>query len=1167
MRLRRLDLSRYGKFTDRGIDFGETAEGQPDLHIVYGPNEAGKSTALGAFLDFLFGIEPRSRFNFLHPYSTMRIGACLELFDRAVTLVRVKRAHGSLLDSSDQPVSDALVLEELAGIDRESYRTMFSLDDESLEVGGESILASKGDLGQLLFSASAGLADLGRNLVEIRAEADRFYKYRARGGELAELKARLATLREERERVDTFAAQYANLVVQRDRARGQYQEALDERARLNTRIDEIARMLSTLPRLADLRDFRRRLAPLAELPDAPLGWAEQLPGLQRDEIALAERAQAIEGEIARLTAERDAIDIDRVALAMADRIERLADLRARYITAEKDIPERQLQLREVELVIAGILERLECGAEPDPARLVLTASVTAALRGLMERRSGIEAASRAAENELAAARHGLAEATRRLDEAGGRADAEAVDPSKLSSLVTAVAAVRADDHAARRRLATRSRSAGRQALDERLAELRPWQGDVEQLAGLALPDAVEIERWKKTAADLEKRLDGYEADIGRWTVERDRLVAARDAIGATGVVGDQEAGDVRTEREQAWARHRRTLDEASADAFERTLRRDDLVTMARLAHTSDLARLQQTIQALADVNAKLDRAGELRAAAEKAREQSREEVAGSLRSASSALSDRMSLSQLESWLARRDKALEAGSAVGKAERELSEAEMDAATAQERLSSALRSVGLSPESDATVEALLAMAQAAIDREVALQRLRGEVDDRRRELGRREQELEAAAQQERRWGIDWEAACGRCWLGDSGAAPALGTVREVLATLADLAPALQKRAGLADRIGKMQTDQAAFATELEVITQDLGFDPSDMPVLDLARTVERRIKQASAAELERAARQRSLEEATNRKRKLADDLAIHAKRKAELTRFFGVETLVEVGEKLRDIATRASIRDQAALAERDILNNLRVATLDEAEPLLESFDQDALEVEFAELKPRLVDQDQRCRDVFSSFSKAGDAVAAVGGDDAVARIEEQRRTIQLEVEEKAERYLKLRLGAAAANHALRVYRETHHSSMMARASEAFCTISRGAYARLATQPDKDGEMLIAVAADGRSKMAVELSRGARFQLYLALRVAGYHEFVRSRRPVPFIADDIMESFDDFRAEEAFRLFADMAGVGQVIYLTHHRHLCDIARRVCPGARVHELGDGAITREGSP
>jgi uncharacterized protein YhaN len=58
------------------------------------------------------------------------------------------------------------------------------------------------------------------------------------------------------------------------------------------------------------------------------------------------------------------------------------------------------------------------------------------------------------------------------------------------------------------------------------------------------------------------------------------------------------------------------------------------------------------------------------------------------------------------------------------------------------------------------------------------------------------------------------------------------------------------------------------------------------------------------------------------------------------------------------------------------------------------------------------------------------------------------------------------------------------------------------------------------------------------------------------VPFIADDIMETFDDFRAEETFRLFAQMAGVGQVIYLTHHRHLCDIARTVCPQVHIHDL-----------
>ncbi|RTL91453.1 hypothetical protein EJV44_19525 [Ancylobacter aquaticus] len=73
MRLRRLDLTRYGRFTDQSLGFGPRPEGLPDLHIVYGPNEAGKSTAFAAFLDLLFGIGTQSPFNFLHPYSTMRI--------------------------------------------------------------------------------------------------------------------------------------------------------------------------------------------------------------------------------------------------------------------------------------------------------------------------------------------------------------------------------------------------------------------------------------------------------------------------------------------------------------------------------------------------------------------------------------------------------------------------------------------------------------------------------------------------------------------------------------------------------------------------------------------------------------------------------------------------------------------------------------------------------------------------------------------------------------------------------------------------------------------------------------------------------------------------------------------------------------------------------------
>lgn len=86
MRLRRLDLTRHGKFTDKSIDFGSTPSDGPDLHIVFGLNEAGKSTALSGFLDLLFGIEERSRYNFLHEYGSMRVGGVLQFTARNMHL-------------------------------------------------------------------------------------------------------------------------------------------------------------------------------------------------------------------------------------------------------------------------------------------------------------------------------------------------------------------------------------------------------------------------------------------------------------------------------------------------------------------------------------------------------------------------------------------------------------------------------------------------------------------------------------------------------------------------------------------------------------------------------------------------------------------------------------------------------------------------------------------------------------------------------------------------------------------------------------------------------------------------------------------------------------------------------------------------------------------------
>jgi uncharacterized protein YhaN len=1158
MRLKRLDLTRFGNFTDQSIDFGEKPQSLPDLHIVYGPNEAGKSTALAAFLDLLFGMGTQSPFGFLHPYPTMRVGGVLEFAVEAREFVRIKRPQNSLLDSDDRPIAESVIRSELGGIDRESYRTMFSLDDETLEKGGESILASKGDLGELLFSASAGLSDLSRKLLDLRAEADGFYKYRARSGILADLKARLAELKAERERFDTLASDYARLIDIRDRASSQYDEAIGERTRIQARLDEIQRHLAALPRLTALRSFRERLQPLAELPVPPSTWSEDLPKLQREQIELGVQTQAVVDEIERLGIEVESLTVDEPALRLFSRVEGLADLRARHLTAEKDIPERRLQLQAAELAVAGILTRMEREREADPRRLLLGASTVGRLRELVESRSGIDNAIRTATTELADARHRLADAEAALHGAGEDTETERGRDGAIARLTAAVATSRNADHVARRRLAIRAREAAITTLTDRLRTLHPWRGEVEDLLAMPCLSGEAIQHWKTALDDAQREFRQHVADVDRLTSEARRLEAERDAIaGMTGIVSDQEAAAIRTQREQAWSAHRRDLEPTSADAFERALRHDDITTSSRQSHMSDLAKLHQNGQSLAVTTAELTRAIELKDAVATAMQLIRDEIAAAVRTMAASFADDVALTDVESWLARRQKVLETREAVLTAERDLREAEADAREAHDRLKAAVDGAGVSYDSESGFDDLLTAAQLILDREANIRALRASADERKRELLQRERTAEQAIADEQIWTTSWATACKACWLGDQAKIPALATVREILSAVADLGPVLDKKAGLVDRIDKMEKDQTAFRDEIAAICSEMAIPVGSSTVLDLAQRVGDRVRDAATDRARRAKATDNLEDARKRERLLAETLAIHDEQKSRMTSFFGVSSLAEVAGKLLDVGKRTELQADVEDAEDEIREALRLSDVTEAERILDTADRPGLEAELIELKARFDDQDRRCHELFASRSQAIDQVEAIGGDSKVAEIEERRRTTLLEIQDGAGRYLQFRAGTIAMEQALRAYREHHRSSMMTRASAAFRTVSRGNYSGLVAQPGRDGETLIALSAAGGSKSAHELSKGTRFQLYLALRVAGYHEFVRARSSVPFIADDIMETFDDFRAEEAFRLFADMAGAGQVIYLTHHRHLCDIAKKVCPAARIHNIG----------
>lgn len=741
MRVNRLDLTRYGIFTDYSISFGERKQDGSDLHIIYGPNEAGKSTTLAAFLDLLFGIEARSRYGFFHPYSTMRIGGELEINGTSREFVRIKRAQNSLLDGGDKPISDGIIQGDLGGIDRASYTTMFSLDDDTLEAGGESILASKGDLGQLLFSASAGLSDLGRKLVDLKTEADGFYKFRARGGELSELKTRLADLKNERECIDTIASEYARLVETRDLTATQYDEAIAERGRIQSRLEALRRQLGVLPRLMALRGLRERIKPFAEIPDAPIGWGEDFPKLQKEEIELTTRANGIESEIRNISEGLDEIVVDDRVLGFAERVALLADLRARYVTADKDIPERSLEQRDADLAISGILARMECDPDTDPGSLLLGASTTGTLRELMEERSGIEAGMETAEEELTEARRHLVGTQTKLKEAGGETQSE--NATAVSQLASVLSLARADDHATRCRLAGRSRQEQLDTLAEHMHTLSPWTGEAKELLDLSVPDTDDIGRWKSSVAGAEKRVERHEDEIERLLADQRRLTAENAAAGqVAGVVSDQEAANIRAAREDTWAGHKRTLDAASAKAFEVSLRHDDIVTNSRIGNAAEVANLNQVSKLLASVNADLSAARDGRNAASMELEGIQGEIAAAIRAMAPTLPENWSLPKLEAWLERRNKALESLAAVKKADHDVREAEQDGENIRRKLIDAASATSIDFEADASADTLIFVLQTAIDRETEQRTLRSEVAERKRDVDVRERRVKRA-----------------------------------------------------------------------------------------------------------------------------------------------------------------------------------------------------------------------------------------------------------------------------------------------------------------------------------------------------------------------------------------------------------------------------------------
>lgn len=1135
MRLTTLDLTAYGHFSNARLVLPRPASGAPDLHIVYGPNEAGKSTLLAAWLDLLFGFPNVTPYDFLHDKRALRVQA--ELCDatgRVHALARIKGNQNTLLDArTDQPLPEAVMAGLLEGLNRAAYGTMFSLDDATLVRGAQSIMASEGELGALLFQGTAGLAELGVRMRQMRAQADDWFSPRKRKTVLAEHKVRLAELKDQRRDVDLTLGAWRKLTEAVERAEDLHRTAEHAQRDVLVQHQAVQRDLDAFPILTRLRRTQDELAKLPVLRDIPADWRAALPHWQTEDAALAALLPTAMQELEHAQIALDAEQVDHAALPYLPQMDALERDFGAVSAGLADLPKRESELALVLDQMTTLAVRLGKGTV-DPETLILPAPLAASLADQITLAAQLSIQRTSAEVEVARAKDALGTAQAKLPDGGDIVPdlgplADLLDQIRSADPLRAVANA---DTELRRTAAT---------LTNALAVLTPWHGDEQALVALVLPGVATL---RALQSDMNVRHDDLRAAIAVQKQSEHAVARGKASLGHAETPDPADLVACRAVRDSAWHRHKTALSPDTATAFEVAMLADDrqqaqALTGARIFERAETLRADMAGLGSATIAVVFAQAAVAAAQAQ---------VADFW--AQITQGPALSMTDLIDWSMQRGRALECLAARDQAKA----AHMAAVSAVDTWDRALAALVPMDKVTGGFAACLASAQAMLTKATATQQARDAVTAAVADLRLRTKAHEAILAAQRAWQDQWHALLSRAGWG-ADPVPDVVQMRAILGALSDLPAMAEKATNLQHRIDRIVQDSNDFFAVIRDIARALD-EPVDPDLRRLWPRLRDRLRHAregveAQARLVQDVQRKQAQVLALRRRRTTLDAAT-----ATLRAAFVGQSLAQIADTFGQLALAGTLHDQANDLRADLTALLRCDDLPSEFARLDALDVVTLRADEAALKAAVIEHQTAFQSAFALLIAARRDCDAVGSDARAAKLDEDRQTLLLQIGAEAQDYLAQQAALLAIDAALRAYRETHRSSMMDRAGAAFRVLTGGKYSGLGTQPSGDSEVLIAQHQGGAAKVVDTLSKGTAFQLYLALRIAGYQELADQRPMVPFIADDIMESFDDDRAGAAFGLLGQMAQRGQVIYLTHHAHLCVIARAACPDVQVHDL-----------
>lgn len=1178
MRLLRLDLLAYGPFTGRALPLDE---GRFGLHLVFGPNEAGKSSALRALRCLFYGIPSQCPDAFVHNYQQLRIGAVVEDQDgQPLHLIRRKGMRDTLRGADDTAVVDPERLARLlAGIDETQFRLRFGIDHQELVRGGEDLVRGGGELGRALFAAGAGLADLGSVQAKLSEDAEALFKP---GGSVPRINKTLSELdaaRKLRRDSQLRPAEWTELMEQLRDAQREKSNVDAQLAQTRAERQHWERVRQALPLAAKRQHLA---AEVAEVGDAPRLTAD-FPDKRRETLLALENAKRVWHDASTTLSQieaslRDLVVSDAV-LDSAPLIQQLTEELGAYRKAAKDRPGLVAKRDAAEKESLAILRELDRDISLDQApSLQLSRAQKTRIRQLSEQWPSLLANLKNAERRLA-------ELERELEACAGRLRSMDAPPAVEDLQRAVTRARRAGDLDERYTQAENDLARLQSQAEIEWRRLGLWSGPLEAVEKLPLPALETVDRYEAELADLDdelRRLEREQSELQSRALELEsqveKLRLSQDALTEDDLAAarqrretgwrlvqqvwrdGQPAGDVLQAfltqfppAEDLAGAYAQSVDQA--DAVADRLRRES----ARVAEKAQLvAERRKTDERLAALAADLD-----------ARRRQRQERWDAWRGGWQAAGiEPLTPREMRAWLQRHTALADRAADIRNRREELVQLAARLAVHRSEVRRELEKIGPpAPEGEESLTDLLDRSDMVLARlEEDRQQREQAVRDRQRLDQQRlaaEQEAEAARQQLAHWRDDWAAAMVALGLKPE-ASPA--EAQEVTAAIDGLLAKLKDAAELRERVEGIDADAAAFEQRMQQICAAVEFAPGRLPPEQTVLELDARLRQSRDART----RHQELSQQRRREEKRRQEAAAQIDAASAVLSVLCSEAGCPTPEELPAVEQRWLRRADGERQLREVEDHLlNLAAGDSLEHLLA----EAASVEAGELDVRLArwtaeesGLDAQREALTIRITQLQESLRQMDGGDRAAAAQEQMQSLLARLRNDAEEFLRLRLASVLLKRAIERYREKNQGPVLQRASQAFAALTLGSFSGLRADYDEHGKpVLVGVRPDGRTTLAVAaLSDGTRDQLYLALRIASLEHYLDANPPLPFIVDDVLVQFDDARAAAALQVLAGLSDRTQVVFFTHHEHLIEVARRHVAEEKlfVHRLADDEET-----